>query len=295
MLNFAHTSGRLRALAFVPLVAVPLLAVVASKTHYFEVPDTGQRALAANLDLALGSIRVGRAEEGYLFQAEVMLETEQLRPAFDYYEEDGVGRLSVDLETKKNGPKSFPSVSAAKNSKWLLLFGDGAPLDLTIDLGAAGAEFDFTGLPVERLRLDTGASSSKVVFREPNPVEMETLNISAGASALSIEGLGHTRARHIRFEGGVGKYELDFSDGSLAQAGRADITIGMAALTVVLPKNEPVVVTAPENWLCSVNVPKGFTKQGKGVWSSDAGVDLSSAAYVVAVEAGMGKVDFVYR
>lgn len=295
MRRFSSSSGRLRALLFLPLLVVPLLAAVASKTHYYEVADEGQRALVAHLDLALGSVRVGRAEEGYLFQAQVNLETDQLRPSFDYTEDAGTGHLSVDLETKKDGSKKFPSLSAAKNSEWLLLFGDQAPLDLQIELGAASAEFDFTDLPVSHLRLDTGASSSTIAFNAPNPVEMETLSISAGASALRIEGLGHARAKYIQFEGGVGKYNLDFSGGTLAQAGRADITIGMAALTVVLPDDRPVIVTAPDNWLCSVEVPNGFTKQSKGVWSSEKSIDSGTEAYTVAVEAGMGKVNFVYR
>ncbi len=271
-------------------IAIPVLAAVASKRHYFEVPYGDERRLNARLDLALGKVRIGQTMDDLLFQAEVVIENEKLTPYFNFSTRDREGYLDIDLESEKgSGSVSLSGLSAASSSDWLLLFSDRVPLNLDIDLGAAKGDLDFTGLPIEELRFEAGASRADLRFDEPNPIVMEKLEITAGASDVNITGLGYARARRVRFTGGVGRYTLDFADGELLHGARADIEIGMAALTVVIPKGLPVVVHAPANWLCTVDIPVGYTKRGKGTWFSEEakGVD---EPFEVSIEAGMGKI-----
>lgn len=279
-------------LAMAGLLVMPVAVWVVSEKHYFEVPHEGENRLQAHLDVALGTVEIGKADDGYLFQAEVQIENDKLKPYFDYKRQGRTGILEVDLETGK-GDKSFNlgSLSAATSSRWTLLFGDEVPLDLNVELGAAKGNLDFTGLPIERLMLDAGATRASVRFDRPNPVAMEEFVIAAGASQVDLTGLANARARRVKFGGGVGSYKLDFSDGDLPEGARADIEVGMAALTVVVPDDAPVVIYAPDNWLCSVDIPIGFTKKGKGIWFSE-GVRDEEKAFHVSVEAGMGKITF---
>ena len=57
-----------------------------------EVPDRGEASVRADLDLGLGTVTVGEAEAGTLFQAEVALPVDGLRPTFE-------------TETARNSPR----------------------------------------------------------------------------------------------------------------------------------------------------------------------------------------------
>jgi hypothetical protein len=276
-------------------IAVPVIAAVASKRHYFEVPYEGERRLHARLDLSLGRVEIGRTDdEDFLFQAEVKIENEGMVPYFDYDTKRNEGFLDVDLESSKGkGSVTLSGLSSASSSEWLLLFGDQAPLVLDVELGAAKGAIDLTGLPVEEFRFDAGASRAEVRFDEPNPIVMDELDITAGASDVQLVGLGYARAKRVRFVGGVGRYTLDFSQGDLIDGARTDVEMGMAALRIVVPDNYPVVVHAPDNWLCSVDIPIGFTKRGKGIWFSEE-ADDADEPFRVSVEAGMGKITIAH-
>jgi hypothetical protein len=276
---------------------VPLVAAAISERYFYEIPHEGESELKAHLDLALGTVFIGKADAGYLFQAEVILENEKLVPDFDYDVEGRTGMLHVELDTGKDEGKkvNIPDLSSVKSSEWNLYFGDEVPIDLDFDLGAAKAELDLTDIPMRTLKVDLGASKAEMYFKNPNPVEMEVLSIEAGASEFVIGGLANARAKHITFDGGMGRFVLDFTgDLDLPRGGSADMDIGMASLEVVIPDDAPVVLSVPDTWLCSVEVPDGFVKRKKGLWYSSTVENRNvDEAFEFSVEAGMGKVRFI--
>ncbi|MGD8414091.1 MAG: toast rack family protein, partial [Candidatus Latescibacterota bacterium] len=220
------------------VLAIPALVVAISERHFFEVEHQHEEELLATLDIALGTVEVRKADDDYLFQAEVVLENERLVPDFNYRVTGDRGRLDVDLSTAKEVDKnvSLPDLGSVKEAKWNLYFGDAVPIDLKFELGGTASDIDLSGIPVRTLRLQLEASKGSMRFTEPNPVEMDYLQIESGASELSISGLGYSRADRMRFEGGMGKFELDFTENAESLRGSvADIEIGMAALDIHLP------------------------------------------------------------
>lgn len=278
----------------VAVVALPVIAAVVGERHHFEVPDEGEARLEVRLDVALGSVLIGVADQGMLFQGDVQIETDHVKPSYRYHRDGNTGRLEVELETQKdNRSFNLSNLSAARSSQWNLRFSDRVPLDLDVELGAAKGDLDFTGLSIERLKVDLGATRATIRFDEPNPVVMEEFSVNAGASQVELLGLGNARSRRFRFGGGVGSYTLDFTGSRFSTDSRAYVEVGMAALTMLLPEGEPVVINAPDNWLCTVEVPGGFVKKGKGVWFSEQVTD-ADRAFRVVVEAGVGKITFAY-
>jgi hypothetical protein len=291
-----HTKRWVTSLLLLGLV-VPVVVVAVSERHFFEVEHRGENELKASLDIALGNVTVGKADDGYLFQAEVVLENEKLVPDFDYRERDGSGHLDVDLTTLKDKEDavSLPDIGKVKETEWNLYFGDEVPLDLKLELAGTASTMDFTDIPISRLRIEIEASKGSISFDRLNPVEMEYLSIESGASELAITGLINARAERMRFEGGMGKFALDFSgDQPVIPGTIADIEIGMASLDITLPRKGPVILYVPESWFCSVNVPVGYIKHDKGVYRSPD-YRTGEDAFTVKVEAGVGKVNFATR
>ncbi|MFC2085872.1 toast rack family protein [Bacteroidota bacterium] len=278
-------------------LAVPLVAIAISERHFFEVEHENEAELLASLDIALGRVNVGKADDGYLFQAEVVLENDRIIPDFEYQVNGDRGRLDVDLSTVKDADDnvSLPDLESVKDAKWDLYFGDAVPIDLKLELGGTASTLDFSGIPLRTLRVKLEASQGSITFHESNPVEMDYMRIESGASELSISGLGYARAERMRFDGGMGKFALDFSENSEALRGTVvDIEIGVSSIDIRLPSDIPVLLDVPDSWFCSVDVPDGYVKAGHGEYHSPD-YSPNREVFTVNVEASVGKVNFSTR
>lgn len=110
------------------------------------------------------------------------------------------------------------------------------PLDLNLEFGAVEADLDLGGLRVARLEIETGASETDVRFSRPNRTDCDRLDISMGAAALEVEGLGNANCANIGVDGGVGDITLDFS-GEWRRSMEADITMALGSLTLIVPSD----------------------------------------------------------
>jgi hypothetical protein len=254
--------------------------------HFFELPEDGVEEAEAELDIALGAIRVDRTEEGALFQAEVDLTSERLRPRFEGTIAGGRARVALSLAGEE---VSLRGVRATRGNAWRLYFSERVPLGLRLSLGAAEADLDFTGIPLRRLALDCGMANATLRFDDPNPVPMEHLAIEAGLSNFEARGLGHARFGTLDFSGGAGEFTLDFTGDALQPGATAHVGVGMASLTLVLPADHPVVLAAPTSFMTHVEVPPALAQIGKGRWATP-GAEDDEHAFRIDVDAGPGNV-----
>lgn len=257
--------------------------------HFFELQDdraAPAEAVEGSLDVALGTVRVGRTEEGALFQAEVDLTSARLRPRFEGEARDGRARVALSLGGEE---VSLRGVRAPRGNVWRLYFSERVPLSLDLNLGAAEADLDFTGIPLARLSLDCGLAKATLRFDEPNPVLLEHLAISAGLSDFTARGLGHARFAALDFEGGAGEFTLDFTGDALRPGATAAVSVGMASLTLVLPARHPVVLDAASSFMTHVEVPPGLEQRSKGHWATP-GAETDAHALRIAVNTGPGNV-----
>jgi hypothetical protein len=93
----------------------------------------------------------------------------------------------------------------------------------------------------------------------------------------------------MSFNGGAGRFSLDFTGESLAADGEANIEVGMADLQVTLPAGRAIVLDVPESAFVSVSVPDEFVREG-GSWHSPEVRDHDDAFHV-SVDAGPGRVE----
>jgi hypothetical protein len=255
-------------------------------TDYFEVPDDGAERLEAELELSLGHVETAHAEAGYLFQAEVGLPQGRLRPRFTVRRRHGgTARVALTLDEAELSPGG---VRRGGDARWRIYLPTRTPTDLALKLGASQATLDLTGVPLSNLRLDCGLSRATLRFGAPNPIEMEELVVEAGLAEFRAEGLGNARFRELRFDGGAGRFALDFTGAALLEGAEAEIDVGIAELTLTLPAGQPIVLDVPDAPFVSLDLPRTFVRDG-GEWRSPE-ADGADDPFHFRIDAGPGRV-----
>jgi hypothetical protein len=270
-------------------LAAPADAQTGGERHTFDVRHERDASLEATFNLALGSVQIGHAARGQLFQALIDLEDENLMPALSVHRRGEVAVVHLGFEDGAHSGVSVRGLRNRSRNTWQLNFDNRIPLDLRFTLGLVDADLNLTGLTVERLKIVAGMANTRLVFDRRNRVEMERLDIEAGAARFTAESLGNARFQNLSFSGGAGSFELDFSGARLPAGARADIEVGVARLRIRLPENRAVVLTVPDSWLTRVDVPTGYTRHSRGVWHSPL-VRREEDAFHISIKAGMGRV-----
>ncbi len=219
-------------LLLIGAIALTVSSVAAESDKVWEMHEEIQlkkeNLVNVEIDFGVGELRLGAGSGDLLLDADVEYSEEDLKPEISYEAQDSVGRLHLRVEEMKH-------IRHPWRSLWDLKFTDKIPLTFDISIGANKGELDFTGLRVRDLEINTGASSSVITFDKPNPETLERIEISAGAARVRLKNLGNANFKSLDFQGGAGIYILDFR-GSLEHKASVDISMGIAQLTLLIPK-----------------------------------------------------------
>jgi hypothetical protein len=245
----------------------------------------GEKHLTVKLDVGAAIIDLRKGRTGDIVNAEVEYDPDELRIDIEYDVDKDEGTLYLESESKRKG------IDLDKEDHyWNLEFTDRIPISFEIDVGACEADFDFSGLKIDRLDMDLGASSVDVDFRKPNPVPMHKMIIDVGASQLTIIGLGNANFDRLSFDGGVGDFTLDFS-GELKRPGQVDIDVGLGSLTIRLPEDAGVEINSESSFLSSFSIDKDdFDEVEDDVYQNDK-FGQTDKELIFRVDIGLGSID----
>lgn len=257
------------------------------------IPLGSERELKATVEGGLADVRIARGTASTILSAEVARENGAREDgSVSYSTRGGIGYVGVELnpdgEAHEKGKKKGKSFHI-HSSSWKLLYTDAVPISFDIELGLGEGDIDLSGLNVKDFDLSTGASSVRLAFNEPNRGSMETMSIEAGLSKFRAMGLGNANFRRLRFEGGVGKYTLDFH-GALKREVDVDAEVGLGALIIVIPSNIGARVIYEKNWICDFDIDRDFTEQEDGAWQTP-NYATAAGRINLRVEAGFGSVE----
>jgi hypothetical protein len=190
------------------------------------LPD-GDEARNVEIGMGIGTLDVQPGAENALVEGEVTYNVAELKPEVTVDDDDVrvvQGKLEgIGLELDRKYV-----------NEWKLRLGT-TPMALTLNVGAAAAKIELGGLALTRLTVSQGASGFDLSFSEPNQVEMDTLRLTAGASAMTLSGLANANAEQITFKGGAGTYTLRF-DGDLQRDTEVSIDAGLGNFVIVVPE-----------------------------------------------------------
>jgi hypothetical protein len=194
--------------AFCALVTLGVLAPVFADAQTWrtvemsrQLRDSAAHEISVNYAGGRFTLLSGRA--GLLYDARIRYDEQRGIPEVGYDREARQLSFNLELEEESNpGKSSFGEMRLA--------LAPSIPIELDLELGAVEADIALGGLAITGLRVDAGASSSRVTFDAPNPVAMEGLDLHAGAASLTATGLANANAAEMRVAAGVGNVDLDF-------------------------------------------------------------------------------------
>lgn len=163
-----------------------------------------------------------------------------------------------------------------------LAFARQRPFALEINAGASETAFDLGGVPLTALVVRAGAGKFDLDFADPNPTTMRSMELSAGAGALSAKHLANARFLSMRVGGGVSASTLDFS-GALVSDASVRIDAGLGSIDLFAPSLTPVRVHA-KSFAASVRASGGFSRQADGYATTPA---IQGAHPLLDVEASI--------
>jgi hypothetical protein len=190
----------------------------------------------------------------------------------------------VKLQQGEGRIDTLPTFSNRMEMEWDLKLSD-EPMALTLNAGAVQSNIELGGLSLTSLRINQGAADSRVSFSAPNLVEMESLEVNAGAANINLYGLAFTNvADRLTFKGGAGNYTLSF-DGELQDDMRVTIDAGLGNLIVIVPAGVSAEVET-ETALTNINHSGGWEKSGNRYTQSGPGPRL-----IIRITMGAGNLD----
>ncbi len=233
-LNAAHSSE-------------PLLE---DKRYAKAYPLEDERELKINIEIGLSKFIIGSGKSDYVYSYEIVRSSKAENPEnkIKYKIIDNVGYLDI-----KSHEESSIKLDNFRSEEWVLNFTDKIPISFDIEIGAGKGTLDFTNLKVKDLNISAGAGSVKIMFNKPNPQVIENINIESGVSRFRAYNLSNANFNYLKFSGGLGSYELDFS-GKLEKEVDVDVEIGMGTVAISIPKYIGVKITREENWLSSFDI-----------------------------------------
>ena len=216
----------------------------------------GETRLAARLEYAAGTLRVGAGRTDELYRMDVSYDEDRFAPVSDFDASGGAVTLGVAAEGR-GGVRVISQNQLRQSAD--VGFSPKTDLALDVQLGAVDGELDLGGLRISDLDLSAGASRATIRFSKPNGTRCRAAMLRAGAAQLSVFGLGNSRCDRIAFEGGVGKVTLDFG-GTWTSNSKVDVSMALGELTLRLPRQVGVSVTL-DKFLTSFE-PEGLVRQG---------------------------------
>lgn len=249
---------------------------------------TDERRLNVRMDIGAGTIDLKKNDTGDILDADVEYDPDEFWVDLDYRKSKDRGRLQLESRTKDKHIDLD-----GEDNYWNLEFSDKIAISFEIDIGACEADFDFTGLKIDQLDMDLGASSIEVDFRKPNPERISEISIDVGASSLEINGLGNANFEELSFDGGVGDFTLDFS-GEFKHKAYVDIEVGLGSLTILIPKDAGVQIRSESSFLSSVDIDEDdFDEVEDDLYESD-NFGQTEKELVFDIEVGLGSVKIEY-
>jgi hypothetical protein len=282
------------ALAALLFLGLSGFAVLLNELQPFKkIPLGNEKELKAIVEGGLADVTIARGTAASILDASMDLEDEDSpRGSVDYTTRGGIGYVSVDLSPdggEEKGSKKKDGHINIHSSTWKLLYTDAVPISFDIELGLGEADIDMSGLSVKDFDLSTGASSVRLAWNEPNKNAIETMTIEAGLSKFKAMGLGNANFRKLNFEGGVGRYSLDFH-GNLKKEVDVDAEVGLGSLTIVIPSNIGVRVIYEKNWMTDLEIDRDFAEQDDDTYQT-ANYSTAAGRINLRVEAGFGSVE----
>lgn len=236
--------------------------------------------LAVQINYGAGELTVApTVADGLLYRMEMRYDEDRVAPVAEFDTASRQLNLGLRKREDRGGRGDFSDARAD------IHLTDQAPIDLSLRFGAGKATIDLSGLRIERLHVETGASETQMKVSSANPIRAKNVEMKAGAAEFRVEGLGNLRAERIMFQGGVGSTTLDFS-GAWERDATARVQMGMGSVVLRFPRSLAVQIN--RNALLTSFDAAGFSRRDGAFYSDNW--DAAEQRLTLDLDAAFGSV-----
>lgn len=162
---------------------------------------------------------------------------------------------------------------------------DSIPVDLTLTVCSSKSTLDFSGMMLSSLNLNIGAGQTLVRFAKPNPIRLKTIQVSTGASQLTMTDLGKANFDVLQFSGGATDVVMDF-EGNIKREVKVNISLDAGSMKLIVPKGLGVKINHSSGYFSNIKLPDNFYQKGTSYLSSNSGNAAGTLNISVASTAG---------
>jgi hypothetical protein len=242
-----------------------------------------EKSIVVTIEFGAGTLDLHKGQSDLVLDATVTYDRNYVDFYTDYDRRRSEGYLEMASDI------DAVHVPGRLKNDWDVGLTDAIPIALELEIGAAEARVDLSGLAVNRLHLEIGAADAEIWWSQPNAAELEEIRVECGASSLRMEGLGDAHFAYLDFEGGVGSFEIDFG-GDWTRSAHCDFEVGLGALDLRIPDHIGVRIETDDSFLSSVDVDREYREVDDGIYESDDYED-AEVQLEIRVQLGMGSVD----
>lgn len=216
-------------------------------------------ALRVEVRYGAGRLGVHAASTPVLYRMQLSYFPERSEPVYAYHPETHTLRVGVDRQSSR-----LPNDD--RQGQMRLDLSSAVPVDLSLELGAVEADLDLSGLRLDQLRVESGASEAQLRFDTPNVERMRALDLRVGAAGLRAVRLANANAAEVRVQAGVGDVDLDFG-GSWSQDVTLSVQVALGEVRLRVPRDVGVRLSV-QRVLASVDVG-GLVKRDDAYYSEN--------------------------
>jgi hypothetical protein len=170
------------------------------RTEHRSIPRDGTQRTDLRVRMGAGVLSLHGGAAG-LVDADFVSNQPGLEPEFVYRSNDGTCEASI---TQPSGHVIMPTLHMCY--EWHLRCADDVPATIDLESGAGTSDIDLSTVPVQQLRMRTGAGQGRAVILASR-IERFDLQTGAGRFNLEIKG-SPTAPAHGTVHGGVGALQI---------------------------------------------------------------------------------------
>ena len=202
----------------------------------------------------------------------------------DYGYDKRHNEFSLTLDRKK----WFKSVTDDNSSKLEIELPDDAIIEFSSKVKAGAAEFKLGGLSLKNLELRNFAGEVHVDFRQPNKIEMNSLDINVKIGETRIKRLGNARFTNANINSGIGELYVDMS-GEGTKSMEVEIDLDIGSTTILLPRNYGIKLkSSTMGFLTDTTLDSEFEKKGRYYYSNN--YNSASKTMYAKIHSGIGEL-----
>lgn len=194
--------------------------------------------------------------------------------------------------------KILNSFNKQEDHRWQIFLSKHKPFQLDFNYVVGDATVDLSGIPIEKLNINTGNSNVNIGYFDEisNPMVMDSFNVKVDFGTLKVDQINLANANHIIADVGFGSLYLDFRK-DCQQKSAVKATVGAGKLDIKIPSEKtPIAIYLNNSPLCKVKIPSSFVKQNKNTYVNQSYLEETQQnPLVFDVEVAMGNIKFHYQ